>query len=133
MADTGSTLANAAARRRSIVKARQELLDRPGIARRGGPPPPTAPAQDRTSPQEEALAPEGEEEVQGQPPVGPEVPVRTPTNAQPAAGEEQVFDEDTRAMLMEQIEPFLDRMRKQKLAKLHTKLGRSRKFYGGGI
>ena len=57
-----SFLANAAQRRQSLNKVRAQLLDRPGIARRGGPPPPTAPAQDRTSPQQRSLAQSQEEQ-----------------------------------------------------------------------
>ncbi len=131
MADTGSTLANAAARRRGIVKARQELLDRPGIARRGGPPPPTAPAQDRTSPQEQALAQRVDDTA---PPAPPEeaLPEVSP-EGQPAAPEKQIFDEETRAMLLDQIKPFLSDLRQQKMAKLHRRVGRVRRFFGSGV
>ncbi len=131
MTEMGSTLANAQARRRSIVKARQELLDRPGVARRGGPPPPTAPAQDRTSPQEEAMAQRADANV---PPPQPEAerPEVAP-EGQPAAPENQIFDEETRTMLLDQIRPFLSDLRQQKMAQLHRRVGRARRFFGSGV
>lgn len=131
MPDSGSYLANAAARRRGLLKAHQELLDRPGVARRGGPPPPTAPAQDRVSPQEEALEQRADADV---PPPPPEE--RRPEVApegQPAAPEKQLFDEETRAMLLDQIRPFLSNLRQQKMAQLHRRVGRVRRFFGSGV
>jgi hypothetical protein len=130
MAQTGSssTLANAFNRKRGLAKVREGLLDRPGIPRRGGPPPPTAPAQNRTSPQEQALQ---------QPRPQGAAPQATPPTLTPTREERPVnalgLDDETRQELMAQITPFLTQMKMQKRAKLHRRIGRSRKFFGGGV
>ena len=127
MPDTGSTLANAAARRQQLNKIRSGLMDRPGIARRGGPPPPTAPAQDRTSPREDALAATA---ARHPTPDEPSEPLPPQEGDQPAP---ITFDQETRDELLAQIEPFIVQMKMDKRAKLHRKIGRARKFLGGGV
>ena len=68
--------------------------------------------------------------------------ILTPEEAQEAPppplqeGEELppiAFDEDTRLELLEEIKPFIIQMKMEKRAKLHRRIGRARKFYGGGI
>ncbi len=130
MAETGSVLANAAARRATLNKVRSGLLDRPGIARQGGPPPPTAPAQDRESPQEKSL-----EGARATPLKGVQEEGQPPESGVPP---EQVInplglDEEAQQELMSRIEPFLEQMKKEKRAKLHRRIGRTRKFFGGGV
>lgn len=129
---TGSFLANSAQRRRGLNRVREALLDRPGIARQGGPPPPTAPAQDRTSPQEQALAPsEGE--------AAPETTAEARGRTEPGLTKEEQpvsaipIDDETRQELLAQIKPFVLQARKVKRAQLHRKIGRVRKFFGGGV
>lgn len=51
---SGSFLANMAQQRKFLRSMRTELLDRPGIARQGGPPPGVVPA-DRPNPQRTAI------------------------------------------------------------------------------
>jgi hypothetical protein len=121
-----SFLANAANRKRGLAKVRESLLDRPGIARTGGPPPPTAPAQNRTSPQERAVAQTREAPTPGGRPEAPTPPVVGQANA-------LGLDDETRQELMAQITPFIEQVRKEKRAKMHRTLGRSRKFFGGGV
>ncbi len=131
MAQSGgsSFLANAQQRKRSLAQVRTQLLDRPGIARQGGPPPPTAPAQNRTSPQEQSV-----QQTRSAPPQGAQ-----PQQAAPAAAEGQRptstlnLDQPTREALLSQINPFLDQIRKERRAKLHPTLGRTRTFFGSGI
>ncbi len=129
---TGSFLANASNRRRALNRVRTALLDRPGIPRQGGPPPPTAPAQDRTSPQEQALAenpveapPRSESEEEGRitpAPTREEMPVNV-----------LGLDDEMRQELLDQIEPFLTEVRMEKKAQLHRTIGRARRFFGGGV
>lgn len=135
MAQGGSSsfLVNVTNRRRALLRVREELLDRPGIPRRGGPPPPTVPAQERTSPQEQAL-----EEGQVEAPQA-ESKLEAEGQAMPALTREEqpvnvlgLSDED-RKELLAQIEPFLRQVKMEKRAKLHRKIGRSRKFFGGGL
>ncbi len=124
-----SFLANSVAQKNKLLKIREQLLDRPGIARRGGPPPPTVPAQDRTSPQEEVIA-------KLHPPEGiPEegVPQATANTADSTPEGGLNLDEDTREELLESIRPVVAQMRIEKQAQLHTDLGRVRRFFGGGI
>jgi hypothetical protein len=124
---SSSTLANAENRKRGLAKVRESLLDRPGIARTGGPPPPTAPAQDRASPQERAVAQTRAAPVSGERPEGQAAaPGEPPINA-------LGLDEPTRQEFLAQITPFLQQVKKEKRAKLHRKIGRSRKFMGGGV
>lgn len=127
---TGSYLANAANRRKGLNRVRQALLDRPGVARQGGPPPPTAPAQERTSPQQQAL---GKSRAQQQP-----TQQRPQARAQAAPQQERQrpalnLDAETRQQFLGQIQSFLMQVRREKRARLHTRLGRSRRFFGGGI
>lgn len=125
MAD--SFLENAANRRAKLNRVREQLLDR-----RGGPPPPTAPAQDRTSPQEDALAkrPQPPEQSQpvGAPPARPG-PAETP---QQQPGDQLGLDEEQRAEFLGQIGVFLDQMKTEKRAALHQSIGRVRRFFGSG-
>ena len=131
MAQSGgsSFLEQSARRKSSLAKVRQTLLDRPGIARQGGPPPPTAPAQNRTSPQERSV----------QQTRRPSQQAPQPQQAAPAAaqGERPVstlnLDPPTRQAMLEQITPFVDQMRKERRARLHPTLGRTRTFFGSGI
>jgi hypothetical protein len=123
---SGSVIANAAARKRQLANVRTALLDKRGTNRRGGPPPPTAPAQDRTSPQEQALAQERNIPLKIQPEGAP---AQQPGTDKPA----RLFDDDTRARLLQQIEPFLIEQKKQKLAQRHRRVGRVRRFWGGGL
>lgn len=126
----GSSFLEAAARRKKgLAQVRSNLLDRPGVARTGGPPPPTAPAQDRTSPQQQAVA---------QTRAAPQPAARSQQAATaPVEGQRPVstlnLDPQTRQELLGQIQPFLDQMQKERRARLHPTLGRSRKFFGGGI
>ena len=134
-AGSGSVLANAAQRRRGLNSVREALLDKPGISRRGGPPPPTVPAQDRTSPREEVLAanevpveqvpPESTLEAEGREQPGP-TQSEQPVNS-------LGLDEETRKEFLAQIEPFLVQAKMEKKVMLHRKIGRSRRFFGGGI
>ncbi len=126
---SGSVVANAAARKRQLANVRKNLLDRPGTVRRGGPPPPTAPAQDRTSPREQAMA--RSQELR---PIAAEEGQQRP--AQPQDADQKapgLFDEATRARLLEQAQPFLAEMKMEKMAQLHKKIGRARRFWGGGV
>ena len=122
-----SYLANMARRRKGLLAVREQLLDRPGIPRTGGPPPPTAPAQERVGPQEQALA--AEQRVN--------LPLKIQQERRDAAGAAQeqapLFDDETRTRLMEQARPFLQEVQKQKMAQLHRRVGRVRRFFGGGI
>ena len=130
MPEIGSTLGHAAARRKQLNNIRSGLMDRPGIARRGGPPPPTAPAQDRTSPREDALAATNVRHPT------PEVDEEKAPPTQPQEGDQPppiTFDEETRNELLTQIEPFIVQMKLDKRAKLHRRIGRARKFFGGGV
>ena len=124
-----SFLQNASNRRKQLLQVRERLLDRPGIARQGGPPPPTIPAQDRTSRQEDELAklhpPEGIPKQDG-----PEE-VTTTADSTPEGG--LSLDEETREELLESIRPVVAQMRVEKQAQLHRDLGRVRRFFGGGI
>ncbi len=124
-----SFLQNASNRRKQLLQVRDRLLDRPGIARQGGPPPPTVPAQDRTSPQEDAVAtlhpPEGIPEQ-----ATPEGVANT-ADSTPGGG--LSLDEETREELLESIRPVVAQMRVEKRAQLHQDLGRVRRFFGGGI
>jgi hypothetical protein len=43
------------------------------------------------------------------------------------------MDDEMRNELMAQIRPFILQAKKAKRAKLHRKLGRARKFFGGGV
>lgn len=130
MPQTGSPsyLANAANRRRGLNRVRQALLDQPGTQRAPASPPPAIPAQ-RPNPQQQAVeqiaaapvprpapAPEGQPQPPGTPP-------------QNVLG----LDEETRARLMEQITPVLLEIQKQKRAALHRRVGRARRFFGGGL
>mgnify|MGYP001584863090 CR=1 FL=1 len=122
-----SYLGNMEQRRRGLNRTRSALLDQPGIPRRGGPPPATSPAQDRASPQKQALDVAGRRAT-------------TPTNDEQMAvaeaappGEEHVFDEETRQRLLGQIRPFLREVHTQKRAQLHRRVGRHRRFFGSGI
>ena len=127
---SGSTLANNAARKRSLASVRTALLDGPGTKRRGGPPPPTAPDGDRTSPQEDTQA-AIQQQAPTETPAGGEVPEEPQTqdvNQSPG-----LFNEETRARLMEQSQPFLTQMKMKKMAQLHNKIGRARRFWGGGV
>jgi hypothetical protein len=130
---SSSFLANASNRKRALAKVREGLLDRPGIPRRGGPPPPTVPAQNRTSPQERAVQ-QSRPQSAGPQGAGPQA---TPPTLAPTREERPVnalgLDDETRQELMAQITPFLTKMKMQKRAKLHRKIGRSRKFFGGGV
>lgn len=130
MAEVGSFLANSVQRRQTLNKVRSGLLDRPGIARTGGPPPPTVPAQDRKSPQEKSLEGERATPLKGGQEEGQPLEVGVPP--------EQVvnplgLDAETQQDLMSRIEPFLDRMKLEKRAKLHRRIGRTRNFFGGGV
>lgn len=124
-----SFLANSVAQKNKLLKIREQLLDRPGIARKGGPPPATVPAQDRTSPQEEVIAklhpPEGI-------PEGgiPDVEAATADSTETGGMD---LDEETREELLESIRPVVAQMRKEKTAQLNKDLGRVRRFFGGGI
>lgn len=127
---SGSPLANNVARKRQLASVRTALLDGPGTKRRGGPPPPTAPDQSRTSPQEETQA-----AIQSQ--ASAETPA---SGEQPAQPQQQdvnqtpgLFDPETRARLLVQAEPFLAQMKMKKMAQLHRRIGRARRFWGGGI
>lgn len=131
MAQAGgsSFLEQSARRKSSLAKVRQQLLDRPGIARQGGPPPPTAPAQDRTSPQQQAV----------QQTRGPSQQVTQPQQVAGAPVQGQApastlnLDPPTRQALLDQITPFVEQIRKERRAKLHPTLGRTRTFFGSGI
>ena len=125
---SGSPLANNVARKRQLANVRTALLDGPGTKRRGGPPPPTAPAQDRTTGQEITVQnPPGPDEIAAGEGVAAsestEEPGQTPG----------LFDPDTRARLLEQAQPFLTQMKLEKMAQLHKKIGRARRFWGGGL
>ena len=127
---SGSPLANNVARKTALAKVRTALLDGPGIKREGGPPPPTAPAQDRTSPQERT-----QEAIRQQAPAetatGSEIPEQPqPQDVNPKPG---LFDDETRKRLMENAQPFLTDMKMKKMATLHRRIGRSRRFWGGGL
>lgn len=123
-----SYLANMAQRRRALIRVRSALLDRPGIQ----PPNPTAPpatvpAQGKTSPQEQALARRQQLPVKAQEPTEGQV-------LPPEGGEQpRLFDEDTRERLKEQVRPFLAEIQRQKLAQLHRRVGRVRRFWGSGV
>lgn len=133
MAQSGSSsfLANMKARKRGLAQVREGLLDRPGIARRGGPPPPTAPAQNRTSPQEQAIR-QGRTEQQSQQARIESKPAEAPATANQAI-QGVGLDEGTKEELLTQIRPFLQQARAERRARLHTTLGRTRRFFGGGI
>ena len=124
---SGSPLANNVARKRQLANVRTALLDGPGTKRRGGPPPPTAPA-DRPNPREETLAQERnlplkiEQEAEG-------AAAQQPGTDKPA----HLFDDDTRGRLLEQITPFLIDQKKRKMAQRHRRVGRVRRFWGGGL
>ncbi|KKN84468.1 hypothetical protein LCGC14_0289300 [marine sediment metagenome] len=125
---SSSFLANSLKRKAELTKVRGALLDQPGIPRRGGPPPPVSPAQDKTSPQQKALA--------GKPEAGA-APTDQPIEGVPS--EEQAktpaidVDPETRQEMLGQIDMFLKHVKQVKRAKLHQSLGRSRKFWGGGL
>ena len=133
MAQSGSSsfLANAQARKRGLAKVREGLLDRPGIARQGGPPPPTAPAQNRTSPQEQAIR-QGRTEQQSQQARVQSKPAEAPVTQEQAV-QSLGLDEGTRQELLSQIKPFLQQAKDERRARLHPNLGRTRRFFGGGI
>lgn len=125
---SGSPLANQVTRKASLAKVRTALLDGPGTKRRGGPPPPTAPAQGRTTGQEITVQnPPGSEEIENQEGAA----AAQPTEEQ--EGKPGIFDPDTRARLLEQAQPFLTQMKLEKMAQLHKKIGRVRRFWGGGL
>jgi hypothetical protein len=46
---------------------------------------------------------------------------------------QRLFDDETRGRLAKQIEPFLQQVQKQKMAQLHRRVGRIRRFWGSGI
>lgn len=123
-----SYLGNMAARRRQLNRVREALLDRPGVQ----PPNPTAPPAtvpaERPNPQEQAVR-----QSQAAPPAPAVEAQPVPTGE--AAGTEQVhvFDEATRERLRTKIRPFLAEAQKQKLAQLHRRVGRVRKFFGSGV
>jgi hypothetical protein len=129
MAEAGSFLANAAARRRTLTAARDALLDRPGTVRRGGPPPPTAPAQDKTSPQQDALAKRPQPPEQAQ---LPGEPAPAPGQQPQPAGDQLGLDPEQRAEFLGQITSFLDQMKAERRAELHPSVGRVRRFFGSG-
>ena len=122
---SGSPLANNVARKAALSKVRTALLDGPGTKRRGGPPPPTVPAE-RPNPKEEALAEQRNIPNKDEPQPAPET---QPGTEKPA----HIFDDDTRGRLMQQVEPFLLEQKKQKLAQMHQRVGRIRRFWGGGL
>ena len=127
---SGSPLANNVARKRTLANVRTALLDGPGTKRRGGPPPPTAPAQDRTTGQEITVAnPPGPEEIANR--EGAAAAEAGPPDEQSQTP--GLFDPDTRARLLEQAQPFLTQMKMEKMAQLHKKIGRARRFWGGGL
>ncbi len=128
---SGSFLANSVKRREQLNKTRQALLDQPGIPRRGGPPPPTAPAQGRKSPQQQATTQRRGEEA----PVtrGEEGQIAPSPTRQEKPADALNLDPETRQELLEMIEPFILQAKKEKKAKLHRRIGRSRKFWGGGL
>lgn len=123
---SGSPIANQVARKSSLAKVRTALLDGPGTKRRGGPPPPTAPA-DRPNPREQTLAQQRnlQSSAADQPPASTE----PGSDERPAA----LFDDETRGRLLEQAKPFLADMQSKKRAQLHKRVGRIRRFWGRGL
>lgn len=131
-----SYLANAQLRRRQLSSIRQQLLDQPGVPAQPAAPA-TAPAQDRTSPQEESLAnrpqiPTRMEEEQAGTPVPPEgvTPAPSAEAGQPPVS---LFDEQTRQEILAQAKPFLKELQREKIAQLHRRVGRARRFFGSGV
>lgn len=125
---SNSFLANSVKRREQLNKVREGLLDRPGTARRGGPPPPTAPAQDRKSPQQKALRPKSKPAPKAQPKGAASAP-----EEERAPLPELNIDGETRRELLDQVGTFLRQAKLEKRARLHEKIGRTRRFFGGGL
>lgn len=132
LSGSSSPLVNAFNRKRPLAKVRQALLDMPGIPRRGGPPPPTAPDQTKTSPQQKSLSQAKAAPQQGtsEKPQAPVASQAAPQQAQPRPS--MNLDDETRREFLGQIEVFLQQRQKERRAQLHTQLGRTRTFFGSG-
>ena len=122
---TGSFIANSVKRRESLQKSRKALLDGPGITR-GPTPPPVVPAGNKKSPRQKALKAQPQESPQATQPIQRD-------KLQQPQSSPLGLDEETREEFLAEIRPMLAKVKNQRRAKLHTTIGRARRYFGGGF
>lgn len=128
-----SFLANMTQRRRQLNRTREALFDRPGIQRQGGPPPARVPAV-RPNPQQQSLDVAVEDQAAVIRATQPEIPGESPAEEPqtgPAGG--SAIPPEMREEMLAKIDDFLTEQALQRRAALHRKIGKARRFFGGGV
>jgi hypothetical protein len=126
-----SFIANMVKQKRASNETRRLL----GLGERGVPqpqrgPPPVAPAQPKA--QKKAATTQKEEPKRAAAEQQEEQPTAPAGGATPQANV-LGLSEEQRQQLLVKILPFLERVKAEKRAKLHRKIGRARRFFGGGV